>query len=309
LRKRRPAISRKAAECSLSLFIFLCLIAFSPAQDIAPDLSRLSVGDWKTAGPSEVYKKEGLFGYIDGGAELFLQYGFEELSITRYVDAFTPNAEKEITIEAYRMAAAADAFGIFSLKREGDERVSPEIEAVHWLSPTQASLVKGNLYISINGMNTVEAELQAFAAAVSKKTDTVSALPTELTFLPSSGRVQGSERYIRGKLAAEGESLLLDREFWGFEKGTVAVSAKYLPSRSKLIVIIPESPILRLTGEVRKLFSEYLEEVAIRDGLVGGQNAAGRWFLFCPIDNRAFLVVGEPDYATAERLIRAAAQK
>jgi hypothetical protein len=297
-----------ALERLLSPFIFLCLVASTPAQVTSPELSRLSVGSWKSAGPPEVYKKDGLFGYIDGGAELFLQYGFEELSVTRYTDGPAPAAEKEVTIETYRMASPADAFGIFSLKREGDERVSPEIQAVHWLSPSQASLVKGNLYININGMNTVEEELQAFACAVSKKIDAASVLPAELTLLPSSGRIQGSERYIRGKLAAEGESLLLDREFWGFEKGTVAVSAKYLPSRSKLIVIIPESPIPGLTDAVRNLFSEYLEGVAANDGLVGGKNAGGRWFLFYSIDNRAFLVVGEPDYATAESLIRAAAQ-
>jgi hypothetical protein len=298
-----------AMAWSLSPFLSFCLIALSPAQEAAPDLSRLSVSPWKTAGPPEVYKRDGLFGYIDGGAELFLQYGFEELSVTRYEDCTSPKVEKEITIEAYRMASPADAFGIFSLKREGDERVSPEIGAVHWLSPSQASLVKGSFYVSINGLNTAEEELQALAAAVSKRIEAASSLPPELTYLPSSGRVQGSERYIRGKLAAEGESLLLDREFWGFENGTVAVSAKYLPSRSKLIVIIPESPISRLTEEAAGLFSEYLEGVAVRDGLVGGRNAAGRWFLFYSIDNRAFLVVGEPDYPTAERLIRAAEQK
>jgi hypothetical protein len=309
LRKRRPSISRNAVARYLSPLIFLCLIALSPAQEAAPDLGRLSIGSWKTAGPPEIYKKEGLFGYIDGGAELFLQYGFEELTITRYVEGSNPSAEKETTVEVYRMASPADAFGIFSLKREGDEPVSQEIESVHWLSASQASLAKGNFYININGVNTAEQEMEAFAAAVSRKIEAASALPDEISLLPSSGRIIGSERYIRGGLAAEGESLLLDREFWGFEKGAVAVSAKYRPSRSKLLIIVLKAPVPGLAEEVKKLFSEYLEEVAAKDGLLRGKNAAGRWFLFRPAGDRAFLMLGEPDYAAAERLIGDAAQK
>jgi hypothetical protein len=300
---------RNLAVGSLSTLLFVCLFVTSPAQETSVDFSCLSVTPWKTAASPEVFKKDGLFGYIDGGAELFLQYDFEELFVTRYEDRTTPTAEKEIILEAYRMASPADAFGIFSLKREGDERVSPEIEAVHWLSPSQASLVKGNFYININGLNTAEEDLRAFAAAVSKKIEAASPLPAELALIPSSGRLQGSERYIRGKLAAEGESLLLDREFWGFENGTVAVSAKYLPSRSKLIVIIPESPIPRLAEELPKLFAEYLEGVAVRDGLLSGRNPAGRWFLLYSTGNRVFLVVGEADYEAAKALIKAAAQK
>ncbi len=309
MRERSPAIFKKEKAGSFVFVFFLCLSVFSFAQEAAPDLNRLSVGAWKTAGPPEVFKKDGLFGYIDGGAEIFLQYGFEELFITRYGKESDPSAEKEITVEVYRMDSAPDAFGIFSLKREGDELVSPEINSTHWLSASQASLTKGNFYININGMNTAEQEMEAFAAAVAKKIEAPPSLPDELSLLPSLGRVIGSERYIRGRLAAEGESLLLDREFWGFDKGTVAVSAKYQPSLSKLLIVVLRAPVPHLAEEVKKLFSEYLEDVAVRDGLLGGKNAVGRWFLFSSAGDRAFLVVGEPDCAAAGRLIREAAQK
>ena len=293
----------------LTLIVALFYLGLSPAQETAPDLSRIEIGTWKTAGPTEVYKKDGLYGYIDGGAELFLQYGFEELSVIRYVGGAGPAAEKEITFEVYRMASPADAFGIFSLKREGDERTSSEIDAVHWLSASQAALAKGNFYINITGVKATEEEIEAIAAAVSKKFGAVSVLPPELALLPSSGRIQGSERFIKGKLAAEGESLLLDREFWGFGEGTAAVSAKYRPSRTKLVIVILRAPVQGLAEEVRKLFSEYLEDVTVREGILAGKNAAGRWFLFDSVDGRAFLVLGEPDYETAVRLIGNAAHK
>ena len=300
---------RNAVLRHLAVLAALLLFDSSPAQETAPDLSLLSIGSWKAAGPPEVFKRDGLYGYIDGGAELFLQYGFEELSVVRYKEDNEPAAEKEITFEIYRMASPADAFGIFSLKREGDERVSPGIEAVHWLSPSQAGMAKGDFYINITGVSATEAEIESFAAAASAKINAASVLPAEISLLPSSGLVPGTERYIRGKLAAEAESLLLDREFWGFGEGAVAVSAKYGPSRTKLVVVILGAPVLGLAEEARSLFSEYLEDVEFLNGLLRGKNAADRWFLFSFAGRRGFLVLGEPDYEAAERLIRDAAQK
>lgn len=300
-------MKKETARRIIPIF-FLCLAAFSTAQIAAPDLSRLSVIPWKAAGPPEVFKKDGLFGYIDGGAELFLQYGFEELSVIRYADCTSAKAEREITIEAYRMATPAEAFGIFSLKREGGERVSPGIAAIHWLSPSQAGLVKGNFYVSITGLNASAEEVEAFTAAASKKTAAASTYPAELSFLPSSGRKKGSERYIQGELAAEGESLLFDRPFWGFDEGAIAVSAKYGASEAKLVVVIPGAPVPSLADEAKALFSEYLEDVAVREGLLGGKNAAGRWFLFASEGGKAFLVLAEPDYEVAVRILRDAAQ-
>lgn len=231
------------------------------------------------------------------------------MTVIRYEDCTSPKAEREITIEAYRLASPAEAFGIFSLRREGGELISQGIEATHWLTPSQAGLVKGNFYINITGLKTTGEEIEAFTAAASKKIRASSALPAEVSLLPSSGRVQGSERYILGRLAAEGESLLLDRAFWGFERGTVAVSAKYGSSGSKLVIVSLRSPAPSLEREVRFLFSEYLMEVAVRDGRLSGKNAVGRWFMFDSKGERAFLVLAEPDYDAAERLINEAARK
>ena len=64
-----------------------------------------------------------------------------------------------------------------------------------------------------------------------------------------------------------------------------------------------------MAEELPKLFAEYLEGVAVRDGLLSGRNPAGRWFLLYSTGNRVFLVVGEADYEAAKALIKAAAQK
>ncbi len=55
-----------------------------------------------------------------------------------------------------------------------------------------------------------------------------------------------------------------------------------------------------VTGLVAGVFTEYLEEVTMADGLVRGQGAGGLSFLFGQRDRVAALVLGEPDREAAK---------
>lgn len=277
----------------------LAILAGSSIQDFT------FIG-WAPTGEPEFYRKDSLFGYIDGGAEIFLQYGFVDLSVSRYRPSANTKPEKVITLEVYRMESPADAFGIFSIRREGDEKTSARIKAVHWLSPGQASLVKGTTFINISGQDCTEGEIEAFAAAVSEKIRASAELPAQLSWLPSEGRVQGSERYIRGGLAAANESPLLGKEFWGFKEEARAVSAKYQPSKAKLIIIQFKQDKGSLDEKVKEVFAEYLDDVSSQDGLVKGKNSAGHYFVFSQSGKKGFLVCGEPNLESARLFLRKA---
>ena len=49
---------------------------------------------WKRTGPPDRYAKDGLYGYIDGGAEIVLSYGFRELSVFRFKPAAAPEPRR-----------------------------------------------------------------------------------------------------------------------------------------------------------------------------------------------------------------------
>lgn len=273
-----------------------------------------SIPGWTQPEPPDRYDKGGLYGYINGGAELFLQYGFRAASVHRFgpnersgdtAPATSLLPEKEITLELYLMESPESAFGIFSMKRDGGEPVSPRIPALNWTGPTQLSFVRGSFFINVLGEGTSEKDLIGLAAVVAAgiEGEATPHIP-ELAWLPTENRLPGSERYIRGEIAASNESPLLAAEFWGFGDGpTRAFSAKYGRVNARVVIIDFDRPREDLSRQVLALFQEYLTNVRLENGLVSSVNAAGYHFLFRHSGSRAALVMGEPDPPTAHRLL------
>ena len=299
---------------SISPLVVLSM-AFLAAACSGPDavLAGDGIPGWKRTGPPERYNKEGLYGYIDGGAEIVLEYGFRELAVSRFGPAAGSGSKREIVLEIYRMSSGDGAFGLYSTKLEGEEKSFPGIEADNWLSPGQASLVKGEFLVNILAPECTEKEIGEFMAAVEPQVPGHgTARPEGLGWLPREGLVPSSRRYVMGPLAARNESPFLDGDFWGFGGsgpagrgvgGTEAFSAKYgvRPEISKLVVVrFAKTPAKEAVEEgVSGLFKEYLRGVR-RDGEeIEGRNDAGRWFLFKRAGSVAALVLGDPDEAAA----------
>jgi hypothetical protein len=86
---------------------------------------------------------EALYGFMNGGSELYLEYGFEILN------AYDVSYKGSLySIEVYKMSSAESAFGIYSQHtfkcRPADEFIMPDCS-----SPGQYQSVSGNLYISV----------------------------------------------------------------------------------------------------------------------------------------------------------------
>ncbi len=288
--------------------------AGSPSAQDKPAIMRALDGipGWIRDGDGEAYTKDGLYGYIDGGAEIVFQYGFRELAVFKFkpaVAAALP-APKELVLEIYRMESGEAAFGIYSTKLEGEEEGWPGITSDHWVSPGQGGLVKGEYVVNILAPECTGREIGEFAAALEPKIPGKgTARPKGMAWLPRDGMVAGSWKYIKGPLAAQGESPFLEAAFWGFGAGdgegtTEAYSAKYgvVPAVSKLVIVefrkTPEAAALE--ENVLAVFNEYLKDVR-RDGeTLEGKNEAGRWFLFGHEGRFAALVLSEPDRKAAQ---------
>lgn len=76
---------------------------------------------WTKAGAPEMYDRQNIFDYLDGGAEIYLAYDFKQLVVQKY----TPPAQdslqdKSITVEIWQMSSLEDVYGVWSLDREGE---------------------------------------------------------------------------------------------------------------------------------------------------------------------------------------------
>lgn len=92
---------------------------------------------------SRTFTDASLYGYINGGAELYLEYGFDTLIVTELVCE-----GRDIKVEAYRMKDPEAAFGIFSVSRfrcNGGTRLTEHL----CRSAYQVQFSKGPYYVSI----------------------------------------------------------------------------------------------------------------------------------------------------------------
>lgn len=149
---------------------------------------------WAKAGPPRTFTGQDLFNKIDGGAEIFIEFGFARLRVQAYA-----RNKAELTLNAFEMEGAASALGIYLMKK-GKETPFSEIAARNSSEESQLTIVKGRYFVQVDNLGDVPASkaeavalANAFLAAIAGE-----AAPTPLGLLPADGKVPGSERLIRG---------------------------------------------------------------------------------------------------------------
>jgi hypothetical protein len=175
------------------------------------------------SGVAETYNGAELYGLIDGGAEQFLELGFERATVQRY--AF---AGQEITLELYRMRDAAAALGVY-LAKCGRETPDPALAVRHTVGRVQLQLVRGDLYVVATGDRAVDGLRAALLGLAGAAVAGVpAAIADPLAALPHTSLVPGSARVIRGPYAlqaivtlGEGDALQLQ------PNGVTALAGEY----------------------------------------------------------------------------------
>jgi hypothetical protein len=228
----------------LSTFCALfMLVATAPAFAQSPDTKLMPadgfVGAWKKAAPPKTFTRADLYGYIDGGAELFLELGFEQLTIQRYKDG-----ANELGVEIYRMTDATAARAVY-LSRRGKETPDPAVKARHTASRHQLQLQRDKYYVIVNnvsGGTAVAPALVSAASAVVTLIPADGAVPA-LGLLPKPGLVPGSERIIRGVYSLQAVFTLGEGDMLSLGGKLTAVSGDYkLPDGTTSAVIVANYP-------------------------------------------------------------------
>jgi hypothetical protein len=181
------------------------------------------LGVWTSDGDTMVFPGAELYGHIDGGAEVFLELGFERLEVRRYA-----SEAGEIAVELYRMSDPAAALGIYLMKC-GAENADPSLGARHTVGPHQLQMVHGDVYVSVNAMRSVddlEPSLVGFARHLAANIPGGDAAGV-FDELPREGRVGGSERIIRGPYTLEALYTFGDGDILGLVGGVTAAAAQY----------------------------------------------------------------------------------
>mgnify|MGYP001043543516 FL=1 len=157
-----------------------------------------AVRGWARDGVPQEYEGEDLYIYIDGGAEIYREFGFRRV----LVQDFRGEAGGSISLEIFEMAGPEAAFGMFTFKRSGRGRAldlggGAELESYY------LNFWKGRYLVTLTGFDGTAATLDGLAAvagAVDAAIRETGAPPGLVAGLPADGLVAGSVRYVRGLL-------------------------------------------------------------------------------------------------------------
>jgi hypothetical protein len=197
-------------------------------------------GEWESDGPPQEFKGEDLYLYIDGGAEIYREYGFVEVLVQDY-----RNKEgKSLSLEIFRMTSPESAYGMYTFKRS--TRGTPVKTGTEGqLEDYYMNFWKRDFLVTITGQDGSPATLRGLlelAGAVAAKIQGTSKHVQLVDELPSQGLIKTSVRYFKGFLGFMNNYPSLGKEAFRFEEG---VRGDYSSGASLFILKYPSDEALR----------------------------------------------------------------
>jgi hypothetical protein len=247
---------------AINFTLMLALLGFLPLRAVAQKAGDATLlpadgfsGTWKKNGPMKVFTSEDLYGHIDGGAEAFLELGFEQLTVQKYKDG-----ANELAIEIYRMRDATAARGIY-LARCGRETRDPALKERHTAGRQQILLQRNRYYIVL--FNTAGGAANApmlvkAAQALAPRLPADSPVPV-IEVLPGAGLVPGSVRVIRGPVSLQALYTLGDGDILQLGGKITGVGGDYKDAAGATTLIIVDYPTPAAVGAAFKHLTANLD--------------------------------------------------
>jgi hypothetical protein len=231
-----------------TIWLILGIITFlwvSGAE--AKDFKFPEVGRWKQSGEIQTFSPKDLFEYINGAADLYLSYDFQELKVAEYQN----EKKASVVIEVYRHKTPTHAFGIYSQERLSDANFL-DIGAQGYSETDVLNFVAGNDYVKINSFKTGPEDqevLLTFAKKVVENLGEKGSLPSILSSFPEEGKRKNSEKFVSIK-------------FLGYSFLYSAFTADYDLSGKKFKLFVIEGADQK---ECRDMIEKYLQQTGKPD--------------------------------------------
>ena len=132
----------------------------------AKDFKFPEITGWKQSGEIQTFIPKTLFEYINGAADLYIMYDFQELKVAEYLNEKKASA----IVDVYRHEIPTHAFGIYSQERLSNANFV-DIGAQGYIEQNILNFLIGPYYVKINSYNTGAEDreiLLAFAKRMSE---------------------------------------------------------------------------------------------------------------------------------------------
>jgi hypothetical protein len=148
---------------------------------------------WTRAPQVQMFSPADLWEYIDGAAEQYLTYEFQDLATSKYTGADGAVAAADI----YRMSDAVHAFGIY--RQELSPKARPVALGVEGRAGSNSlRFWTGSFYVKLtaSAASSRGPDLQALGAAIAKGLGAPGGMPAQVGWFPPAGLVAGSVKFV-----------------------------------------------------------------------------------------------------------------
>lgn len=229
----------QAAVPLVAMLLVTGVAPSAPARDLRNLIPDAAVPSWHATDPPAEYDASTLSNFIDGGAEVYVQYGFRAAINQEY-----SRGDETVACTVYEMTDPQAAFGVFSYFRTprktplpiGDGGAGADLQLAFW---------QERYFVVVETFSLSDAArdaLAVFGQAISSRIGTHSTPPPILRRLPR-GFSAGSERLLSRDLAtnalravvpasaltADAETVLVEADF---DRNGTGVRLLLMPFRS-----------------------------------------------------------------------------
>jgi hypothetical protein len=210
----------------------MSLRAFLPGSEELPS--------WTREGESQYFSGEDLFTYIDGGAEIYFEFGFQGVVVQDYLT----DAGGRLSLEIFEMTTPDGAYGMFTFKRSrhGDP-VSLGDQCQ--LADYYLNLLMGPYLVTITALDPGEdakKEILSLARTIEPRIGLSAAPPNLVSCLPAEGLDARSIKYFKGALSLYNDYPFFHNDVFAFSAG---VKGEYDRGYSLYIFEYPDGPAAR----------------------------------------------------------------
>lgn len=178
---------------TISILVGIVAILGSPWAE-AREVGFPEIAGWKKSGEVQTFTPKTLYEYINGAADLYLMYDFEELKVMEYEN----EKKAQVTIDVYRHKTPLHAFGIYSQERL-PKATFFDIGIQAYYEEGFLNLLTGPYYVKLSAVNTGPEDrevLIAFAKRTAENLGPKGSFPAILSSFPAEGKKVNSEIFI-----------------------------------------------------------------------------------------------------------------
>ncbi len=226
---------------------------------------------WSKASEDQFYTPQTIFGYINGGAEVYKAYNMHGCLSRRYAADNGP----AIMLDIFDMGTAKDAFGVFTHDPEGevidlgqDGRVRPG-----WVN-----FWKDRFFISIYSEEETHVAQKAvlvLGQRIDALIDSRGRRPGIIDRLPPEGLQANNIRYLHHPVILNYHYYLSDENLLNISDRTEALLANYEREAEQAVILLVLYPDVNAVTRAYSQFSRYYLGETKENGLVRLEN--GKW--------------------------------